>query len=253
MSKDGARRSKVEFQDALPHETLIQSSPYLKHAYGLVYREILDLADAHLVEGVSIEVGAAGGFFSEHCPDLVRSDVRTSKNLDLRLDGMKLPFKDQSLSRIYCKDSLHHMANPQLFFQEAVRCLQPGGGIVCSEPYWGPVAQFIYRYGHSEEFNTKVDSWEFESHSPFDSNQAVLFLLLRKLRLTFVRNFPEIEIIEGRPITGPSYVLSGGASRRSLLPNSLLVKLANLEKRTDFWRRSCGLAYTTVFRVRLEK
>ena len=250
MFKKRSRRD-IETFDALTHETLVQSSPYLRTAYNDVYRNLLNIADAHLIEGVSLEIGGAGGFFHEQCPSILRSDVRISENLDLRLDGMKLPFKDQSLSRIYCKDSLHHVADLEAFFQEARRCLKPGGGIICAEPYWGPVAQLVYRFAHPEDFNSKASTWKFDSHSPFDSNQALLFLMLRKRRLDFIRDFPGIEIIEGLPITGPSYILSGGAPRKSLLPGSLLIRLANVENKTVFWRKIGALSFTTVFRVRL--
>jgi SAM-dependent methyltransferase len=244
------RRRDITLNNALVHETVVQSSPYLRHAYNDVYRNLLNIADAHLIEGVSLEIGGAGGFFHEQCPDILGSDVRISQNLALRLDGMKIPFKDQSLSRIYLKDSLHHISDVEAFFQEARRCLKPGGGIICAEPYWGPMAQLVYRFAHPEDFNSKATTWKFDVNSPFDSNQALLFLLLRKRRLDFIRDFPEIEIIEGLPITGPSYILSGGASRKSLLPESFLIRLANGENKTVFWRRIGALSYTTVFRVR---
>ena len=237
-------------EDASLHEAMILDSSYLTQAYRSVYGELLSIADQFLKAGPSLEVGGAGGFMKEIIPDLVSSDIRISTELDLRLDATQFPFRDQSLSRIYCKDSLHHIPELRHFFREVVRCVQPGGGVACVEPYWGPLAQMIYRFGHPEDFNTRTDRWEFESHSPMDSNQGLLFLLLRKYRVEFEQEFPELEIIENRPLTGPSYVFSGGASRRNILPDRILNKMMVLEENTSFWRKPLGLAFGTVFRVR---
>lgn len=244
------KRKAMSAADAGLHEAIIQESDYLRKAYASVYAELLTIADQNLKSGPSLEVGGAGGFMRDMIPNLLSTDIRISTELDLRVDATRLPFRDQSLSRIYCKDSLHHIPELRRFFREAIRCVQPGGGIACVEPYWGPLAQVIYRFGHPEDFNTKTNRWEFESHAPMDSNQGLLYLLLRKHRIEFEQEFPEIEIIEIRPLTGPSYVLSGGASRRNLLPDRFLKKMMTLEENTQFWRKSLGLAFGTVFRIR---
>jgi hypothetical protein len=48
---------------------------------------------------------------------------------------MKIPFKDQSLSRIYLKDSLHHISDVEAFFQEAHRLINDAAsGFAQSQP-----------------------------------------------------------------------------------------------------------------------
>lgn len=250
MRNDNSLRKKMSSSNAEEHESLIQQSNYLVRAYAAVYEEILSMADRHLVRGSNLEIGSAGGFMQQLDPTLITSDIRLTPSLDLRLNGEQLPFKSQSISRIYCKDSLHHIPNIREFLGEVVRCVRPGGGISCVEPYWGPLAQVIYRFAHPEDFVTRTDRWEFDTTSPMDSNQALLYLLTRKHRSIFDEEFPEIEIIEGRPLTGLSYALSGGASRRSFFPQNVLERLLTLENNTNFWRKPFGLAYSTVFRIR---
>ncbi len=250
MPKYNSLRRKMSGLDATDHESMIQESNYLIQAYASVYDEILSLADQHLINGSSLEIGAAGGFMGQLDPTLITSDIRSSPTLDICLNAEKLPFKNQSISRIYCKDSLHHIPDIREFFKEVVRCVRPGGGVVCAEPYWGPLAQVIYRFAHPEDFITRTDTWKFDSASPMESNQALLYLMIRKQRSVFHKEFPQIEIVEGRPLTGLSYVLSGGASRGALLPQVTLQRLLSFENRTDFWRRPLGLTYSTVFRIK---
>lgn len=198
--------------------------------------------------GLEIEIGSTGGFLKDLKPRLLTTDVRVAPGIDLLLDAQKIPLRDGSVSTIYSKDCLHHIPDVRLFFREALRILEPGGVIVCFEPYWGTLARLVYQYIHPERFDSKTTSWTFESSRPMDSNQALLSLLLRRDRSVFQREFPQLEIVEWGPLVGPSYILSGGVDHRNLLPTRLLLQLSSLENRTWFWRRHLALGFLVAFR-----
>ena len=150
----------------------------------------------------------------------------------------------------YMKDSLHHIPDIERFFDDAVRCLSPSGGIVCVEPYWGAIAQLIFRFFHPEPYSPSLSGWSFASSGHMDANQALLWKLLRRDRDLFVNKFPQLEIVEIGPLIGPSYILSGGATARPLLPVQVLFWLHDFEVSTNFWRRTLALGFLCVFRRR---
>ena len=118
------------------------------------------------------------------------------------------------------------------------------------EPYWSPAARAVYRWVHPEDFDIKAQSWRFTSDHPLAANQALLYLLLRRDRDRFDRQFGEFEVLELGPMVGLSYLLSGGVSRRGVLPASVLGRLGRLESNSTWWRRAAALSILVVFRRR---
>lgn len=238
--------------DSTEQRNLIEGSAFLSVAYRQIYEQLIEAANVHLGDlSFGLEIGAAGGLMPETGFTVLTSDVRADPELDLALDGRALPFKNESLDVIFMKDSLHHIPDVEVFFDEAIRVLRPGGGVVCVDPYWGPCASFIYRYFHPEKFDLKQSGWSFSSARPEDANQATLGILLRRDRRKFESVFPELEIIEGYPLLGLAYVASGGVTRRPLISQGSLLALHRLEGRSILWRRFVGLEYLVTFRKRL--
>jgi hypothetical protein len=67
--------------------------------------------------------------------------------------------------------------------------------------------------------------------SPWDSNQALSYLLLRRDRARFEREYPFFEIREHKVLVGPSFLISGGVSRRTFVSGRLLRLLMKWEMR----------------------
>ncbi len=237
---------------------IVSTDPYLSSAYRAAYGAMLDAEREHLTsrpgcDAVRVEIGSAGGFLHDVDRTIVCTDVRPGPDVELLATSEHLPFRSQAVGTVFAKDCLHHIPDIESFFDEVRRVCVPGGGVVCYEPYWSPVARTIYRHLHPEDFDDTASSWSFASDDPLEaSNQALPYLLLRRDRTRFETLFPEIEIIEVGPLNGPSYALSGGISSRGFLPERALLGLQRLEGGSRWWRRWAAFHILVVFRVRAD-
>jgi SAM-dependent methyltransferase len=237
--------------DGYAHHRLVVNKPYLKIAYSAVYRQMLDAERRFVaVDGARVEIGSSGGFIKDLDAAIVSTDVRYAPGVDVVADARALPWREQSIRAVFAKDCLHHIPDLESFFDEVVRCVRPGGAVICVDPYWGPFAQVAYRLFHPEEFRPRARTWSFSPGNSMDANQALLYILLRRDRSQFERQWPELEILEIGPLIGPSYALSGGAEKPALLPSGVLTRMHDMEVRTNWWRRPLALGFLCVFRVR---
>nr|VFJ72996.1 MAG: Methyltransferase domain-containing protein [Candidatus Kentron sp. FM]VFJ73377.1 MAG: Methyltransferase domain-containing protein [Candidatus Kentron sp. FM]VFK20398.1 MAG: Methyltransferase domain-containing protein [Candidatus Kentron sp. FM] len=93
--------------------------------YGFFERELETLPP-----GPRLELGSGGGFLGERIPGLITSDIVALPTVDLVASAMALPFRGGELSAICMMNVLHHMSDVSAFFDEAGRCLMPGGKMV---------------------------------------------------------------------------------------------------------------------------
>ena len=99
-----------------------------------------------------------------------------------------------------------------------------GGGIIMIEPYYGPLARFLFKRLHSSEgYETNVPTWESEANmgAMSNANQALSYVVFAKDREIFEQEFPELELLVDRPHTHLRYLLSGGVNFRQLVPKAL--------------------------------
>lgn len=225
----------------------ILSDPYLTLLYKSSYEELNEICG-----GASpvVEIGAGACFSRMTSPDWLRLDVIHDPNLDLRADSLRLPFRSQSIGAIVLRDTWHHISDLEVFLSECRRVLKPAGKIVASDPYWGFLARFVYRHLHQEDFNDCVESWAFAAESPWSSNQALAYLTLRRDRHVLNQRWPQFSIIEHGPRVGPSFLLSGGVSRRTRVPGRLLRILFERELKAGKWLDH--LRFFFVFELRKE-
>jgi SAM-dependent methyltransferase len=245
------RSKTAAIEDGFDHATRVQNDRYLQAAYEYVYEQMTaEVGYPQISERVAVEIGSAGGFLKRLVPWLITTDVRVAPEVMAIVDATRLPFADNSVHVFFLKDTLHHIPDVSAFLDDATRCLVQGGRIVCVEPYWGTLARFIYRYIHPEPFDQDTKNWTFTSSGPMASNQALLWMLLRRDRRQFEARHQNLVIYEHGPLLGPSYVFAGGARSFSLLPKRWLVRLLSLERRTTWWRKHFALAYLVVLEVR---
>jgi SAM-dependent methyltransferase len=203
--------------------------------YRYLYGRLRDIVDGRQNHGAIIEIGSGSGLAKVFINGVITTDIDAALNPDLCVDAAYLPFPDRSVAGILMKDSLHHLPDVEKFLNEAQRVLTDGGVIAIVDPYWGFLARFVYKYIHQEKYDSSCPTWSFKSSSPWDSNQALSFLILRRDRDRLKRQWPNFEVEEHRPLLGPSFLLSGGVSRRTPIPGSWLKKLFEWENRRGTW------------------
>jgi SAM-dependent methyltransferase len=228
---------------------LLRTKPSLRRVYERVYTKMLDVAQAHAPEAkICLELGSAGGFLSDLAPNVITSDIRPIRGLDLVFAAEDAPFADASVDVIFAMHVIHHIPQIRRFFSELERVLRPGGVLVAVEPYWSPLAKLMFKHMHPEPFDERAAAWEFTSDGPMSSNQAMSYLILERDREVFVREFPNLEVIRLGAFAGPSYLLTGGIWRRKLLPDRWLARLWDYEDTHTSWRRLLALHHIFVLR-----
>jgi SAM-dependent methyltransferase len=196
---------------------IIRAKPFLRKIYAEWYRSIVSALPAG--EGAVLELGSGGGFLSEFIPGLITSDVLRTPGISLALDAQELPVAAGSLRAIVMANVLHHLPQPSRFLAEATRCVRPGGAIVMIEPWASRWSRLIYTRLHHEPFAPNAPSWDFAPDGPLSgANGALPWIMFERDRDQFATQFPQGRIERVRPFMPLSYLLSGGVSRRALMP-----------------------------------
>ncbi len=208
---------------------IVTSKPFLRAIYEDWYRAIIERIPAG--EGYVLEVGSGGGFLEQFWPGLITSEVFECSAVQLVADAQQLPFPSASLRAIVMTNVLHHIPNPALFFREAVRCLRPGGIVAMVEPWVSTWSRLIYKHLHHEQFEPRVQSWELSFSDPLsDANGALPWVVFERDRSRFECDFPELQIETVRPMMPFRYLVSGGISMRTLMPNFTTSLWRSIEK-----------------------
>lgn len=200
--------------------------------------------------GDIVEIGSGPGVVKAWFPHVVTLDIVEGYEPDIVADARRLPLESESVRGFIMKDALHHVPDVEAFLDEVERCLLPGGVLVLSEPYWGPLASFIYRWLHPEPFDTGAQSWQFESSDAWDSNQALPWIVFVRDRDRLRHRFPRLAVAGVGVHLGPSYLLSGGVFGRTPIPARLLLPLKNWEDRRGRWLDVFRFEVTLMLRKR---
>jgi SAM-dependent methyltransferase len=219
----------VSLADSLrEHERAWNERPLLRR----MYREWFELLASRRarVPGRTIELGSGIGRLREAVPDLATTDVEVTPWADAVVDAGALPYGDDELANVFMVDVFHHLSRPAAFLDEARRALAPGGRVVMLEPYFSPVSTLGYRL-HHEPADLAADGFaESASTDPLDANQAQTTLAFFRQRAEYERRWPELPIAETRLLALFVYPLSGGFSRRQLIPTALYRPLSAVER-----------------------
>jgi SAM-dependent methyltransferase len=226
---------------------IIQEKTFLRRIYQEWYQAIV--AALPPGEGAVLELGAGGGFMSEFVPDLITSELFYCPKIRTVLDGARLPFLAKSLRGIVMTDVLHHLPQSRLFFDEATRCVRPGGVIAMIEPWVTPWSRCVYTHLHYEPFAPESLSWELSSSGPLSgANEALAWIIFARDRLEFEQEFPQWRIELIKPMMPFRYLLSGGVSLRSLAPNWSFGLWRELENLLGCWSNQLAMFAQIVLR-----
>jgi SAM-dependent methyltransferase len=219
----------VSLADTLrEHERAWKARPLLRR----IYRDWFELLASRLsrVPGPTIELGSGIGQLRDAVPDLVTTDVEPTPWADRVVDAEALPYGDGELANIVMLDVYHHLPRPAAFLDEARRALAPGGRVVMLEPYCSPLSSLAYRL-HHERLELDADGFaESDSTDPLDANLAQTTLAFYRQRDEYGRRWPELPLVEDRLLSLLVYPLSGGFTRRPLLPAAAYGPLSAAER-----------------------
>ncbi len=254
LIEPSVRRLDVDSPDfTIAHRRVLQNKAMLRSLFESFYRECrsMDLRYFASSPGKALEIGSGAGFMKQVFPDVLTSDSKHLPFVDLILRAEHIPVPQRSLRSIYAINVFHHLPDPRIFFEEALRVLHPGGGIVLIEPYYGLVARRLFKCLHeSEGFDPDVLNWESTSCSgpASGANQALSYIVFSRDVIRFQQEFPEFELIIDRPHTHLLYILSGGVNFRQLAPNCLSAWIQQGEQFLSPLNRWIALQHTIVLR-----
>lgn len=202
--------------------------------------------------GNRIEIGSGSSMLKEVMPDVELTDVVPYKGLDRIVDAMQMPYEDGSLKTIFGIHCFHHLPDPYRFLSEVRRVCRPGGGAIMIDPYYSPVASFVFKRLFTTEHFDMGAGAVTDHHGPMsDANQALSYIVFKRERARLERDFPELEVVAMEPIGNYlRYLVSGGINFRQLLPDASIPVLRGVEKCLWPLRNRLALHHVIVVRRR---
>ena len=206
-----------DVRTSLAHREIILQKKFLRKIYEKWYSVFI--SESHKVPpGILLELGSGGGFLKELLPQVITSDIQKIDFCDKCFNAEQMPFKDGEISAIFMINVFHHIPNPASFLSEAQRTLKSGGKIVMIEPansFWG---RWIYQHFHHEPFDPK-GGWTIPSTGPLSgANGAMPWIYFERDVELFKSKFPQLQIESIKYHTPLLYLVSGGVSRKALVP-----------------------------------
>ncbi len=211
----------------LRHRAILRKKPMI---YG-VMREIYSLCrslDERYFMGIGqrIELGGGSSLMKELYPDVIVTDIKHADILDGYMDAQNMDLAAESVRAFYGVNCFHHFPDPQLFFKELNRTLQPGGGCILVEPYFGIISRILYPYLFtSEGFDLRQREWigSDMQGAMTGANQALSYIVFKRDRHIFEQRNPGLELVYDQVLNNYiRYLMSGGLNFRQLAPSFLI-------------------------------
>jgi SAM-dependent methyltransferase len=234
------------------HSRMLQRKAMLRQVFTGIHHRFHRLDQAHLRgEGLRIELGSGISPMRDTYPDVLATDLIPGPHLDRVLDAEAMDLENETVRTFFGQNCFHHFARPNRFFEELERTLVPGGGVILLEPYYGPLASFIFkRLFQTEGFDMTYPSWEAQVTGPMQgANQALSYIIFIRDRAEFERRYPSLKI-ERQVLLGNylRYLASGGLNFRQLCPDALGSVLGMIEQLLSPVNRWLALHHILVLR-----
>ena len=205
------------------HRSILERKPMIRQVFQEFNALFRELERRYLHgQGVAIELGAGVAPMRDTFPDVLSTDIIPAQHLDCVMDAQRMALAPDTVRVVYAQNSFHHFPDPVRFLSELVRVLSPGGGAVILEPYYGPVATFLYRrLFRTEGFDKDFPSWQVSSSGPMKgANQALSYIVFIRDRSRFETLFPSLQLVHQEPVGNYlRYLISGGLNFRQTLPD----------------------------------
>lgn len=212
------------------HNQIIKTKKILQSIYDFYYKQLLRPFSP--IQGKTIiEIGAGAFNSNNYSPDVITTDLEGSPYVKRDLNAHEIDYPDCSVDGFILLNVLHHIPRPGDFFKEANRCLKPGGKIILIEPYFSPWGAFVNKVLHHEPVYD-IEDWNIPVVTGgrlSDANCMMPYNIFIRDRSKFERLFPNLEIQSIKLHTKLVYVLSGGLSYISMIPDFLIKPFWMLE------------------------
>ncbi len=207
---------------------VIRQKGFLQRIYRTWYSLLIEQIPSG--EGRVAELGSGAGFLKELYAPAITSEVFRTVHVDMVYNAVAMPFKAAALKSLLLVDVLHHIPEPAAFFSEATRCVRSGGRCIMVEPWNTRWSRWVYRRLHHEPFDEQ-GGWTIPSSGPLSgANGALPWILFERDRQIFSKTFPEWAISVVKPLMPLAYLLSGGISMRSLIPEATYPLIRRFER-----------------------
>ena len=213
------------------HERAWNERPLLRALYLDWFRQVAGVMSS--VPGISVELGSGIGTLRDVVPSIVLTDVEPTPWSSEVVRAERLPYGDGEVANLVLIDVFHHVADPARFLDEAARALRIGGRVVILDPYCSPVSTPLYRRFHDERTDLSADAFAVDAQvdtAPFESNQARATLAFFRSLDELEARWPTLRVVERRRLAFLAYPLSGGFTRRPLLPLRIGIALQRAEQ-----------------------
>lgn len=234
------------------HKAILERKRMLREVFAEFHALFRQLETRFITgQGLSVEIGAGVAMMRNSYPEILATDLVPAPYLDRTINAESMDFEDESVRVIFGQNCFHHFPHPDRFFDELNRVLTPGGGVILLEPYYGPLASFIFkRLFHTEGFDCDYPSWETPSAGPMNgANQALSYIVFVRDRLEFEKKHRSLAIVHIQLADNYlKYLLSGGLNFRQLLPNFFTPMVSFLEKILSPFNRGLALHHIIVLR-----
>jgi SAM-dependent methyltransferase len=216
------------------HSQMLQRKAMLRQVFTGIHHRFHRLDQEHLRgDGLRIELGAGISPMRDSYPDVLATDLIPAPHLDQVINSEAMELDDETVRVFFGQNCFHHFARPDRFFEELDRTLVPGGGVILLEPYYGPLASFVFkRLFQTEGFDRTYPSWEAPVTGPMKgANQALSYIIFERDRAEFERRHPTLKIKQ-QVLLGNylRYLASGGLNFRQLCPDALSSVLGMIER-----------------------
>jgi SAM-dependent methyltransferase len=171
--------------------------------------------------GKRIEMGAGVSFMKKLYPDVIITDIKKADHLDGVFDAQNMNVENESVRALYGINCFHHFPEPEIFFNELDRVLVKGGGCILLDPYYGPLAVFLYKkLFKTETFDKTQKEWSSSGGAMVGANQALSYIVFVRDREIFNSRFPNLQIVHSEVMNNYlQYLISGGLNFKQLLPD----------------------------------
>lgn len=218
------------------HRAVLLKKPLLHSAFSTFYKNMGEACDKYFsCSGIEVELGSGSGFFKSARPGLVSSDIRQAEYIDMVLDAQNLNLENDSVRAIYGINVLHHLQDPDQFFEEAYRVLSPGGGFIFIEPHNGFTSAVIHKMLHkNEHFDPEMVGWKnYSIKGPLSgANQALPHIIFTRDAKLFEEKYAgRLRLVHQAYIDNwLRYFFSGGVNFKQLSPSFMGKPFIILEK-----------------------